>query len=156
MSDFRLASGRCFSTVKPGTLFLMRERTSFVLLQAGIAACVVILSASGLSLGAEVDSAAAAPTNQTSDLQATNPPGVSTNRDVIQQAIEELRREAEPVPNQPLEPSSLTNGAPAPDRPRGRAARRPRLGARSGRRRPWVLRPCAPRARSDPCRRHPR
>ena len=94
----------------------MRKRTLVVFLVAGLFCCAVMLASRSRALGAEADSPQVTPTNQTIALPATNPPDSSTNRDVIQQAIEELRREAEPVVAPPLEPPTATDRVAASER----------------------------------------
>src|ERR1044072_4334198 len=91
----------------------MRKRTCLLLFGAGLFAWLIIfLSAIGLR-SADVDSPGTAATNQNNNLPATNSPGASTDGDVIQQAIEQLRHEAEPVAQPVVEPLSNTNDAAA-------------------------------------------
>ncbi len=94
----------------------MGQRTRLVLLNTAFCASVVFFTAQHGALCAEVDPVPAAPTNQSSELQATNPPDSTTDRDVIQQAIEQLRRETEPVLKPPIEPPSTTRSLAAPDK----------------------------------------
>ena len=77
---------------------------------------VVIFALDNRAPGAEVDSGPAAPTNQNSELQATNRPVQATDRDVIQQAIEQLRRESESVLRPSAGPPSTTNSVTVADR----------------------------------------
>jgi Flp pilus assembly protein TadD len=91
----------------------MRKRTCLLLSGADLIVWLIVFSSSGRMLSAEVDSAPTASTNQINNLTATNPPAVLADRDVIQQAIEQMRREAEPVAQPVVEPLSNTNDAAA-------------------------------------------
>jgi tetratricopeptide (TPR) repeat protein len=75
----------------------------------------LVLAPGNGAWSAEVDSTADAPTNQTAALPGTIPLP-STNRDAIQQAIEQLRQEAERIAEPPVESSIATNNIVARER----------------------------------------
>jgi len=94
----------------------MEKRTHVVFFVAALFGCMAFFSVDNCALCGEVDPASAAPTNENSQLQETNPPAAAADRDVIQQAIEQLRRETEPAFKQPAESSTLASSVAAPDK----------------------------------------
>ena len=92
----------------------MQMRTRLAFFTAGLSAWVVIFWPGNGARSADVDSSADSPTSQTAALPASNPLP-SKDGDAIQQAIEQLRREAEQVAEPPVESSLATNNVTAPE-----------------------------------------
>ena len=113
---FRLASERRFSTVKARISDSMGTRASVWLFGAGFTVCVMIFSSRQIGLSADTDSPGVNPENQPPQSQETNLPALSVSSEVIQQVVQQLRREMELFAKQPAEPESITNSVAAPDR----------------------------------------
>src|SRR5205814_5912331 len=94
----------------------MGTRASVWRFGAGLTVCVMIFSSSQIGLSADTDSPGVNPENQPPQSQETNLPASSVSSEVIQQVVQQLRREMELFAKQPAEPESITNSVAAPDR----------------------------------------
>lgn len=101
----------------------MRRRARAWSLKSVMAAFGAALSLFQAGLFAQTDLTVPAATNQTDASQTSNAPESPVNPDVIQQAIERLRREAEPAPAPTFEsasPASNVVAVPNPEALEGR------------------------------------
>jgi len=95
----------------------MGTRATVWLFGAGLTVCVMIFSSRQIGLSADTDSPGVNPENQPLQSQETNLPASSVSSEVIQQVVQQLRREMELFAKQPpAEPESITNSVAAPDR----------------------------------------
>src|SRR5437773_7007969 len=106
---FRLASERRFSKFKARASDSMGTRASVWLFGAGLTVCVMIFSSRQIGLSADTEAPGVNPENQPPQSQETNLPASSVSSEVIQQVVQQLRREMELFAKQPAEPESITN-----------------------------------------------
>src|SRR6185312_15544382 len=97
--------------------FSMRRRGRAWLLGSVMAAFGAALSLFQAGLFAQTDLTVPAATRQTDASQTSNAPESAVNPDVIQQAIERLRHEAEPAPTQTFESMSTSSNLVAAPNP---------------------------------------